>query len=374
MKSRVWIASTLIALGCASPESDGAATAAQSSRLGAVSASSAPAPSAGASSAPTSGAGYSAALDTLERALDTQYSYRDRLGLDWKAMFAKARERTAGVASRDAFVEVLVDLLAPAKDAHMDLVVDGKFIPTDRAQPAANISLKGVQSRVADWKNLGRCLSVGRVRKLAYVLVNGLENGRCDSLPADWSKAFVDLEAAPGMILDLRGNTGGNEVYAQAIAGSFVRSAVPYLKNDTRDAREPSGFGPRYTRTLEPAVGARRYSGRVVVLIGPLNMSSAESFALMMRAAGAKLLGARTRGASANPKLVDLGLGISVRVASWRALLLDGTLLEGNGVSPDREIPVTAEDVAAADPIIDAAAEELERPSSTRSDPRGAED
>lgn len=362
MKSRQLLCSTILfAVGCASGPEGGASSAATSARASEV-----PSPSATivasalGSALPPNGPSRGAALDTLERAIETQYSYRDRLGLDWKTLFAEARSRAAATTSREAFVRVLVELLAPAKDAHMELIVDGKYVPTDPARPVPNASVKGIKSRVTDLKTPGRCLSVGRVRRLAYVLVNGLENGKCDSLPSDWSNAFPDLEAAPGMILDLRGNTGGNEVYAQAIAGSFVASPTPYVMSEVRDASAPSGFLPRTTRSIKPT-GARRYAGRVVVLIGPLIMSSAESFALMMRAAGAKLFGAKTRGASANPRLVDLGDGISVRVASWRALFLDGTLLEGNGVTPDREIAVTSEEIASGDPILDAAAAELER-------------
>jgi carboxyl-terminal processing protease len=97
-----------------------------------------------------------------------------------------------------------------------------------------------------------------------------------------------------------------------------------------------------------------RYPGPVVVLTGPLIMSSAESFLLMMRVAGATLVGGRSRGSSANPQPVDLGNGITLMVPSWRALLVDGTCFEGVGIAPDVEVPVTAAEVAAGDKVIDA--------------------
>ena len=46
-------------------------------------------------------------------------------------------------------------------------------------------------------------------------------------------------------------------------------------------------------------------------------------------------------------------------VPSWRALFLDGTLLEGVGVAPDIEVPVTPAEVAAQDKVMDAAVAEL---------------
>jgi carboxyl-terminal processing protease len=89
--------------------------------------------------------------------------------------------------------------------------------------------------------------------------------------------------------------------------------------------------------------------------------SSAEAFVLMMRAAGATLMGAPTRGASANPKLVELGQGISVRIPSWRAMLPDGSYFEGVGIPPDIAVPVTPDEVAAGDKVLDAAVAELRK-------------
>ena len=82
-----------------------------------------------------------------------------------------------------------------------------------------------------------------------------------------------------------------------------------------------------------------RFRGRVAVLIGPGTVSSCESFAMMMRRVpGCKLIGARTAGASGNPKPFDLGNGVTLFVPSWRDLDLDGACLEGRGLAPDIEV------------------------------------
>jgi C-terminal processing protease CtpA/Prc len=84
-------------------------------------------------------------------------------------------------------------------------------------------------------------------------------------------------------------------------------------------------------------------------------MSSNEAFILMMRAAGATLVGEKTLGASGNPQPAELGNGVTVYLPSWRAYQVDGTPLEGVGITPDVEVATTTEDLQAKDPVLDAA-------------------
>jgi C-terminal processing protease CtpA/Prc len=110
---------------------------------------------------------------------------------------------------------------------------------------------------------------------------------------------------------------------------------------------------------LTPAPEARRYAGKVAVLCGPACMSSNETFLLMMRAAGAKLIGARTYGSSGNPKPHDLGSGVTLMVPSWEETDAKGQPIEGRGIGPD----VAAEFGAApGDGVIAAAVATLRAP------------
>lgn len=89
--------------------------------------------------------------------------------------------------------------------------------------------------------------------------------------------------------------------------------------------------------------------------MGPGNMSSCESFLLMMRQAGATLVGEKSYGASGNPKPHDLGNGVTVYLSSWNDMLPDGTPLEGRGVAPDVTVKATPAELEKGDSILDAA-------------------
>ncbi|MBN2584189.1 MAG: hypothetical protein JXL80_14095, partial [Planctomycetes bacterium] len=116
-------------------------------------------------------------------------------------------------------------------------------------------------------------------------------------------------------------------------------------------------------RTIHPKRGRPKYRGKVAVLMGPVNMSSCESFLLMMKhGAGATLVGQTSYGSSGNPKPSALGNGVTVFLPSWRDLLPDGTLLEGKGITPDVAVETTPEALTRSDAVLEAALKLLRKP------------
>ncbi|HVR75942.1 MAG TPA: S41 family peptidase [Planctomycetota bacterium] len=125
--------------------------------------------------------------------------------------------------------------------------------------------------------------------------------------------------------------------------------------NDYRD-KSTGGFTKVFDRIVEPKKGRPAFRGKVAVLIGPHNMSSCESFILMMRESGrSRLFGERTQGSSGNPKPVELGNGVTVFLSSWRDMLPDGTMIEGRGIAPDEVVKADARTLKKGDPVLEAA-------------------
>jgi hypothetical protein len=293
-----------------------------------------------------------AAITILRDAIDQRYSHRDRLGLDWNQLFADATPALERAPSVAAFADQLVTLLAHAKDPHIWIQAGAVQQATVQNPAGMNASLAAIKKNVAGLTPHGRCLAIGRVADtIAYVLINGLENGRCDDVAEKFAAAYPSFAGTTGMIIDLRGNQGGNEAHARAITGHFIDKPVHYENSQVRDPTVPGGWREPSPHVVEPVAGVARYPAPVVVLSGPLCMSSCEAFLLMLRGAGATLVGQRSRGASANPQPFDLGNGLVVYIPSWRATLLDGSPLEGVGVGPDVGI-AHAETPDLADPTL----------------------
>lgn len=175
------------------------------------------------------------------------------------------------------------------------------------------------------------------------------------------SKAIGELLACKAMIVDVRPNSGGDELMAQRVAAWFVAGTKVYAKNRYRVREGKDGFGPVLERTLTGHQEAgRRFDKPIAVLISRYVMSSNESFVMMLQQGkDCTLIGQPTFGSSGNPKPHDLGNGVTLVMPSWQDLRLDGSCLEGEGIAPDVLVDVAADELRSRDPILERALEVL---------------
>ncbi len=297
-----------------------------------------------------------AAIEALRKAIDERYSHRDLHKVNWAAEFKEHEQAMLESETPAEFGRAAAKLLAPAKDVHVIVFAGETAIATHRRGVTGNYNTISLNQKVPNWKKHNDLVCSGRFDDgIGYVMVASWSPAG----PADLEplyEALSDFADAKGIIIDVRPNGGGDEVAARDFAGCFVVEPAVYSKNDYRDPSRPGGFGEVHERVVEPKKGRPSFRGKVAVLIGPANISSCESFILMMRhGANARLFGDRTGGSSGNPKRHDLGNGVAVTLPSWRDMLPDGTMLEGKGIQPDESVKATPADFARGDPVLDAA-------------------
>ena len=206
-----------------------------------------------------------------------------------------------------------------------------------------------------------------------------------------WLEARLDsLQSGPGLVIDLRGNEGGNDC-GDAILARLARSPIerPRIERRVRFRRTPADLDPHLDtwdesfRTL--GVGAadrgdgfytlpeargddrvlpqgRPLKGRAAVLIGPVNSSATFQFAERARASGlVRLFGETTGG---NQRGINGGGFFFVRLPASGLefdLPLIGEFPPGRppdaGLPPDVQVSATAADMAAhLDPALETAA------------------
>jgi carboxyl-terminal processing protease len=160
--------------------------------------------------------------------------------------------------------------------------------------------------------------------------------------------------AAPGLIIDLRGNPGGLGIMAGGLTGLLVTERVTLGSMRLRSGHlNIVGF---------PQAGA--YLGPVAVLVDATSASTSEIFAAGLQEAGrARVFGETTAGAVLPSQFRAMPNGDLLQMAFADFRTPVGTLLEGRGCPPDEPIaPTAAQWYAGDDPVLAAALRWLSTP------------
>jgi hypothetical protein len=301
-----------------------------------------------------------AAIEALRKAITENYSYNELKQVDWSAAFKERQSDLLNAGTAEEFAKAAGQVLAKAKDKHIWLEADGKHVASYVNPVTPNANLQKLATLVPEFKKLNGNVCTGKLAGgIGYIGINSWNSGQKDDFDALYA-ALNEFQNAPGLVIDVRGNGGGSENLAQEFAGCFIDAPKLYSKNVYREGSEPNGFGPVHERLVQPNKTRPQYRGKVAVLIGPVVMSSCESFVLMMKQMpGCVLVGEPTQGSSGNPKPHDLGNGVTVYLPSWKDLLPDGTCLEGVGIKPDILVKVRPSEITDKDPVIEAAKKAL---------------
>lgn len=163
-----------------------------------------------------------------------------------------------------------------------------------------------------------------------------------------------DFQGIETIILDLRFNLGGNDLYGLAIASRFADQKRPVI---SREARNGAEFGSPKTFYLEPE-GKKLFSARqVICLTSGLTISAGESLTMMLRALPhVTVLGEATQGALSDMQIRHLPNGWELTLSNERYYDHEGHCYEVTGVPPDIELPLDIEGFRAGrDNMLDAA-------------------
>lgn len=300
---------------------------------------------------------------SLRDAINNKYSYRDRLKLDWNAIF-DADQSLASTTTPSSFARAAAKLLSAAHDPHLILKVgdsanpDATFtISTHARNVIPNINTRWLSKNIPGMKRQSSAVFSGTLQDgIGYILISSWSGTPAEFAPLEVVLKEFKAANASALIIDVRPNGGGSETYARDFASHFITQPAVYSKSRIRNTDAPTGFSGPFDRIVEPSPQSTRYTANVAVLMGPANLSSCESFILMMKQSpNVRLFGEQTGGSSGNPKPVDLGHGVTLLVPSWIDLLPDNSELEGRGISPDEIIKTAPAALESADPVLDAA-------------------
>jgi carboxyl-terminal processing protease len=162
-----------------------------------------------------------------------------------------------------------------------------------------------------------------------------------------WIAREIALARPAAMILDLRGNGGGDAEVIARVAGLFFREDRPLVRRITARERIQQAHG----------AGSAAYAGPLAVLVDGDSASGAEAVAaLIQESRRGIVVGERTAGALTGAAYYRLPDGGQLAVAEFDIRTAAGARLEGVGLQPGVPVaPTLAERRAGRDVILDRA-------------------
>lgn len=186
-----------------------------------------------------------------------------------------------------------------------------------------------------------------------------------DQLQAGLDESLALSKTARALVVDMRGNPGGNDAYGSYFVSRLVAHFIPTGKTTVKISKETiarfgerlqedparPGWGTWWEGGIEPQT-EESFKGPLALLIDGGCVSSCEGTAVMFKFSGAaRLYGATTMGSSGYPAEIALPGGRGyVYIPTWIRIMPDGNPIEDHGVNPDVETaPAQALDRALAD-------------------------
>ena len=259
-------------------------------------------------------------FEALWQIMDEHYCFFDykqkEYGLDWNDVYTKYKVRVDDHMSTVQLFEVLCDMLAELRDGHVNLSSSmdyGRYWKWQENYPY-NYS----DSLIRRYLGTDYKIASG----LRYrVLDDNIGYIRCASFESAIGEGNLDealsyLLLCRGLIIDIRGNGGGDLTTAERLAARFVqeKTLVGYMQHKTGTGH--SDFSEMKEMYLEPSSNVRWHK-KVCVLTNRSVYSAANAFAVWMHCLpGVTLIGDHTGGGSGMPMSNSLPNGWSVRYSA----------------------------------------------------------
>lgn len=302
-------------------------------------------------------------FEALWQIIDEHYCFLDykakTIGLDWNEVHTRYRQRINPNMNNAQLQEVLCDMLSELRDGHVNLYTSADVsrywswfedYPRNWTQELRDRYLgtdykiaAGIKYRILE-DNIGLIVYES--------FSSGIGEGNLDDV-------MYYLRSCNGLIIDVRGNSGGTITYAERLAQRLTNERLLVGYTQYKTGRGHNDFSTPEAEYLEPSEGVR-WQKRVVVLQNRECYSACNLFIRNVHACErVTTLGDHSGGGSGMPFSSELPNGWAVRFSASPSFDKDMQHIEF-GIAPDIPCSLSEEDAAKGiDTLIEKAREIL---------------
>lgn len=277
-------------------------------------------------------------LDALWTLIDQRYCFltykEQQLDINWQQIHATYSDRLGEGMTRVQLFEVLCQMLSELKDGHVNLAtsLDLGRNWSWREDFPENLDTELRQRYLGTDYRIASGLKYAILPdNTAYVVYESFSDAIGDG---NLSDMIAYLRLCNGMILDIRGNGGGELTNAEKLSRRFTneKRLVGYMLHKTGTGHDD--FSEPRAEYVEPSDGIR-WQKPVVLLTNRSCYSAANIFVRNMKEMPlVTVMGDQTGGGSGLPFTSELPIGWSVRFSASPSLDARGQQIEF-GIQPD---------------------------------------
>ena len=259
-------------------------------------------------------------LDALWELIDQRYcflTYKEKeLGISWQEMHAKYSAKLNAKMSRVQLFEVLSQMVGELKDGHVNISTSldlGRNWSWKEDYPE-NLDTELRNQYLGTDYHIGSGLKYTILPdNIAYVVYESFSDGIGDG---NLSDMIAHLRLCNGMILDIRGNGGGELTNAEKLSQRFTNEKVLVGFTSHKTGKGHDDFSEPRAEYIEPSKSIR-WQKPVVLLVNRSCYSAANTFVRNMKEMPlVTVMGDQTGGGSGLPFTSELPIGWSVRFSA----------------------------------------------------------
>ena len=288
-------------------------------------------------------------FEHLWKTYDRNYALFGAKHIDWDALYKVYRPRVTPKTTDDELFQIISDMLGNLNDNHVGLSSSKRRFQSGilGQMKMEDFSLDLVKQKYLKGKAKPLVDSVFHygwlTDSIGYFQFRGF--GRLEQTEAAIDEILREFKGAKAMIIDVRGNGGGDDRVGKLIADRFADRKRLYMKTAIRNGPRHDDFTPWKYWYVEPG-GPLQFTKPVILLTHRFSLSAAENFALAMRVLpNVTVVGDATSGVFADVYGDRMPNGWSFRVSFKLFIDQTGFCWEGIGVPADIRETNTKQDI-----------------------------
>jgi C-terminal processing protease CtpA/Prc/Flp pilus assembly protein TadD len=288
-------------------------------------------------------------FEQLWKTYDRNYALFGAKHIDWDALYKVYRPRVTSKTTDDDLFQIIADMLGNLNDNHVRLSspkrrfqsgILGQMKMEDFSLDLAKQKyLKGKSKPLVDGVFDYGWLTAS----IGYFHFRGF--GRLEQTQVAIDEIIKEFKDAKAIVIDVRGNGGGDDRVGKLIADRFADLKRLYMKTAIRSGPRHDDFTPWKYWYVEPG-GPLQFTKPVILLTHRFSVSAAENFALAMRVLPhVTIVGDATSGVFADVYGDRLPNGWNFSVSFKLFIDHNGFCWEGIGVPADIRETNTKQDI-----------------------------